>query len=219
MSKVYPVVHHLNDSLALEQVDIAYNSGADGVFLISHNGTNENLPPLVSIIKSKYPGFKVGLNFLGYDIMSSVKVAASVAADMVWGDSCGVSSQGLTQEGLALSHWVQENPNVEVFASVAFKYQKTEHNPPLAAQKGLEAGFVPTTSGSGTGSAPSLEKIIAMSEAVNGKLAIASGMDCENVKQFAPYLSDILVATGVSVTEHRFDEEKLKAFIGIVKEI
>ena len=73
----------------------------------------------------------------------------------------------------------------------------------------LAAGFIPTTSGSGTGSAPDLEKIVAMSRATGGVLAIASGMTPWNVAQYAPYLSHILVATGIALDEHRIDADKL----------
>lgn len=214
MTQVLPVIHHLDNETALAEAKLAYESGADGVFLISHIGTNSLLPELGKKIKSQYPGFKVGLNLLGEPIMHAAHIVKENNLDMVWGDSCGVSSLGLDNEGQQLSQWAKENSDIEVYAAVAFKYQRAEHNPKLAAQNAKQAGFIPTTSGSGTGHAPSVDKIKNMSDSL---LAVASGMDCDNIKEFAPYLSHILVATGVSLDDHHFDKEKLNKFVSIVK--
>jgi predicted TIM-barrel enzyme len=218
ITKVFPVIHHLTDNLALEQAKIAYEAGADGVFLISHHGKDMVLPSLGEAIKNTYPTMKVGLNFLGHDIMTTADMAREYNLDMIWGDSVGVSSSGLTNEGKTLSQWAKENPQIEIFGAVAFKYQPTDKNPPLAASNAHNAGFIPTTSGSGTGQAPTVEKIASMADATDGVLAIASGMTLENVLDFTPYLSHILVATGVSIDDHHFDVELLNQFISKVKE-
>lgn len=80
----------------------------------------------------------------------------------------------------------------------------------------MTLGFKPTTSGTATGSAPALEKIIAMVQATDGPLAVASGTTPENVRPYCHYLSDILVATGVSLNEHEPDESKLELLISTV---
>jgi predicted TIM-barrel enzyme len=218
MSQVYPVIHYDNDELTIEQAILAKSLGADGVFLISHKGSNERLAPLAKEIKDRFPGFNVGLNLLGASIMDTAKLAEKYNLDMIWGDFCGVSSKGLDKEGILLSMWAKDHP-IDVFASVAFKYQRVESNPALAAKEAMNAGFIPTTSGSGTGSAPTGAKVGSMSEATNGLLAIASGMTCDNIRSFAPYLSHILVAAGISMDENRFDIDKLGNFIKIVKSI
>lgn len=215
MSKILPVIHHMNDELAFEQAIHAKNFGCDGVFLISHVGTNDRLANLAKQIQELL-NIKVGLNLLGVDILEAAKIVADNEIDMLWGDSCGVSSLGLTKTGEDLKLWKQQHPQIEVFASVAFKYQSKEIDPPLAAHYARVSGFIPTTSGSGTGYAPSIEKIRSMSN--NQKqLAVASGMDCDNVHKFTSYLSHILVATGISKNEFEFDIDKMKVFFDIVK--
>ena len=67
-----------------------------------------------------------------------------------------------------------------------------------------------------TGHAPDPQKIFAMGE--GGALAIASGMTPENVATYAPALTHILVATGVSRTEHHIDPAKLSALIGQLRQ-
>ena len=128
-----------------------------------------------------------------------------------------VSSLGLCFEGLTLQAWAKENKHIDVFASVAFKYQAEDPNPSLAAQLAQSAGFIPTTSGAGTGKAPTVEKIASMYEATGGLLAVASGMTPENIAQFKPYLSHVLVSTGISKDEYHFDLDKLENFIKFAK--
>lgn len=111
----------------------------------------------------------------------------------------------------------------KLFASVAFKYQKFEENPKDAVANAIKAGFIPTTSGSGTGVAPSLDKISMMSLAsviCDGRspnLAVASGMTIDNVCQFTPHLAYILVATGVAHDHWHIDNNKLLEFIKQVR--
>lgn len=216
MSKVYPVIHYKDDKTTLSEAELAKRCGADGIFLISHIGHNERLIDLGVKIKNTM-NIRVGLNFLGDDVLSTANIVKENDLDMVWGDYCGVSSSGFDGEGIDLMQWHNENVHIDIFASVAFKYQRHDLNPPLAAEMALKGGFIPTTSGSGTGSAPSVDKIRSMSEAVNGVLAVASGMTCENIEEFKPYLSHILVATGVSKDDYHFDEDKLTLFISKVK--
>lgn len=217
MTKIFPVIHHDSKELTLEQASIAYEHEVDGIFLISHHSEDSVLPALAQEIKTKYPDLKVGLNLLSTHITKAIQITHDAGLDMVWGDYCGVSSQGIDATGETLVKWKLEHPEIILLASVAFKYQKTDANPPLAAYLAQQAGFLPTTSGAATGSAPSVEKIQAMSEKVNGQLAVASGMTPENVKAFAPWLSHILVSTGVSKDDYRFDEDKLAEFIQKVR--
>ena len=132
---------------------------------------------------------------------------------MLWGDDLGVDSSGLNDTARHIESLRLRNPAFQVFASVAFKYRPYEPDPAKAALNALKAGFIPTTSGSGTGSAPELEKIVKMSRATGGVLAIASGMTPWNVAEYAPFLSHILVATGIAVDEHRMDPDKLHLLI------
>jgi len=47
----------------------------------------------------------------------------------------------------------------------------------------------------------------------NGILALASGVTCENVDKFLPYVNCILVATGVCKDLYNFDVVKLRNLI------
>lgn len=209
--KIYPVIHYYNDEKTIKEAQIAKKAGADGVFLISHVGLDERLIPLAVEIKNLLK-FKVGINLLPYDNLHTAHIAKKNNIDMVWFDNCGVSSGEITDEGVSLRAFSQLNKDIDIFASVAFKYQNKEKNPVLAASNALSCGFIPTTSGDRTGHAPSVDKIKSMFDKT-GTLAIASGMTVDNVNNFKNYLSHILVSTGVSKDDFSFDEEKLKEFI------
>jgi len=47
-------------------------------------------------------------------------------------------------------------------------------------------------------------------------MALASGVDPENVHNFLPYINAILVATGVSMDFHNIDPDKLTALVKVV---
>lgn len=211
--KVLPVIHFLDRATALAEAQVARNCGADGVFLISHRGSDYQLLDMACAAKAAHPHFRVGVNLLSWSPDEAAFRAQALGLDMAWADDMGVDSQGLSTTALALSEFARTQPAFELFASVAFKYRAHEPDPALAAKNALAAGFIPTTSGAATGNAPDVAKIAGMSQAVGGKLAIASGMTPENVSAYAPYLSHILVATGVARDEYRIDPDKLVRLI------
>lgn len=211
--KIYPVIHFLDRETTIDQVAIARRAGATGVFLISHLGNDNELVNVAWEIKQANQGFPIGINLLSKSAIIATEKALEADLDMVWADDMGVDSNGLSTSGEYISRFAEINPQVRFFASVAFKYRPVDPLPALAAEKALHAGFIPTTSGAATGLPPSVKRIATMSKAVGGTLAVASGMTPENVASFAPYLSHILVATGISIDEHHIDEAKLRGLI------
>lgn len=225
MTKILPVIHHLDRQTSLEQADLALRCGADGIFLISHNDADAELPGLGQEIAARWAGRTtaagarpfIGLNMLSTNPVAALGHVAKANLDGIWIDAAGFTSFGATPAGQKLAQAAKEAPGVSVFASVAFKYQPEEANPPQAAAVVRKFGLLPTTSGAGTGQAPSVDKIATMSAAAGGQLAVASGMDPQNVHLYAPYLSHILVATGVSIDDHHFDEHLLQRFVQAVR--
>lgn len=212
---IYPVIHHLDAPTTIAQAALAARCGAHGVFLINHNPRVDDaiLVQLGVEIRLAHPGLRVGINMLHAPVRQAAHAVRDAGLDMVWGDDCGVSSAGLTPRGEAMRQFALAHPGVEVFASVAFKYQPYEHRPMAAADTARLSGFTPVTSGAATGSPPEILKIEQMSHSGKAPLAVASGMTPENVSRYAPMLSAILVATGVSVDEHHFDEKRLRLLV------
>lgn len=214
--QVLPVIHHLDRLTTLAEVRVAREGGADGVFLISHHGDDNDLLNIAWEAKQMNAGFPIGINLLGYSAINAAPKVQEMGLDMFWADNMGVSSQGLNDAGRRLSAFAKDHPAIKCFASVAFKYQAHEADPVLAAQAAREAGFIATTSGAGTGKAPDVDKIARMG--ADGPLAVASGITPENVALFAQHLTHILVATGISRTEYHIDPAKLAALMAALEE-
>jgi predicted TIM-barrel enzyme len=213
---VYPVIHHLDAPTTFSEIQVARTCGADGVFLISHDGADLELLDVARTAIQENAGFPIGLNLLSVGCRQAVRMTLEAGSDMLWADDMGVDSRGLTAAGQDMASIARDQPRLKLFASVAFKYRPHEPNPVGAAAHARAAGFIPTTSGDATGHAPDPQKIFAMGE--GGALAIASGMTPENVATYAAALSHILVATGVSHTEHHIDPAKLSALIGQLRQ-
>ncbi|MEX3983650.1 hypothetical protein AB4Y45_32230 [Paraburkholderia sp. EG287A] len=216
--KVLPVIHLLDGKTAYEQATLAFGLGADGVFLISHGNQDQLVMQLAAAWKRRHPAWNVGWNLLGMSAPDSLFFAQRAGIDMVWADMPGVSSTGASGIGSSVAKALLQPNAPRFFGSVAFKYQAHEPDPAGAAVQALNHRMLPTTSGSGTGHAPDVEKARAMAAAVargplDGELAVASGMTPENVPVFLPFFTHYLVATGVSRDAHHFDEARLKQFI------
>jgi hypothetical protein len=208
------VIHHLDYDTSLLQAKIAFQSHADGVFLISHEGADGELLTPALDIKKSYPSKSIGLNFLTLSPSEALQKVADHNLDMVWVDNPGISSAKTSNEALKIGEWLTHNGGkVRFFASVAFKYQAVDPNPGAAASAAAGLHMIPTTSGNATGYSPSVEKIRSMRETLGPQapLAIASGVSPENVHDYLPYATHFLVATGVSKDEHHFDPDLASA--------
>lgn len=215
---VSPVIHHLDRETSIDQAALAFQAGADGVFLISHRGADNALFEPAAVIKSSYPEKRVGLNLLDSSAFNALRLVAAEGLDMVWADSPGVDSKSSGIDAGLIRAWLDAHRKVEFFGSVAFKYQPHEPNPAGAAVRAEKHGMLPTTSGEATGQPPTVAKAAAMYAALkNGRLAVASGMTPENVREYLPYFTHYLVATGVSRDHYHFDEGRLAEFVRIVK--
>lgn len=215
---IYPVIHHLDRETSLAEALLARSCGADGVFLISHIGEDDEIVEVAAEIKEYMPNFSIGINLLSKSPVTACVKACEHNLDMVWADYMGVTSGKEEPLAQCLADFARQHPGIKLFASVAFKYQSLEPMPALAALKAKRLGFIPTTSGSATGKAPDLKKIEVMSLTTEGCLAVASGMTPENIGDFFPYLSHVLVSTGVSKNEYSLDPDKLRDFIRNAKQ-
>lgn len=212
-TQIIPVIHYANDKQAIRNAELAFEAGCAGVFLIHMDGDNHLLLPIAKAIRNRCHGLLVGINFLGMDAAMAVAINIAAGLDMSWTDD------QLTHSGNAPWPQAQQvrevmatSPNHLVFIGVAFKHQAEEPDPNLAARTAREYGFIPTTSGPATGVAAEVEKIqkLRIHLGENTPLAIASGITPANVHQFAPYLSHILTATGVSSSFYEFDDNLLR---------
>lgn len=229
MTLILPVIHHKAHKVTQGQAEMAFLHGADGVFVISHHNEDDKVVAAAQDLKRLYPDKLIGINLLNTQGIASLNIGISCGLDLVWDDAPGITGKGCSEQALAIAKRLNTHnltPNAKPIAfmgSVAFKYQPVEPDPEQAAINAFRLGMIPTTSGTGTGFAPELDKIEKMYEAINSvkenmpTLAIASGMKAYNVERYLPYLTHILVSTGISVDDYHFCPAKLAEFINTVR--
>ena len=216
--KIIPVIHYADDEQTLRNARIAFDAGCDGVFLIHMEGRDHLLPPVATAIKKRWNDRLVGVNFLRMDADEAVVESIRHGLDMTWTDEQVTHS---AEQPWAEASRIRDSrasfPRHLVFVGVAFKHQRAEPHPDQAALRACEMGLVPTTSGPATGVAADAGRIEELRRAIgpDAPLAIASGVTPENVHEFAPHLTHILVATGVSRSFHEFDADRLRMLVDV----
>lgn len=213
--EVWPVIHLAAPELAYRNAEIAFANGAAGVFVISMDGMDDNIDPVAVELKRRHPGRRVGVNYLTLPAHIALPRSLSLGMDATWADRPGVRSEAVSDKvASAISSVLAANPGHLFFGSVAFKYQPIDRDPPKAAQLAIRHGMIPTTSGERTGIAPPEAKLQGIREAIgDGPLALASGVTPGNAAELGRFLSHILVATGISKSEHELDEGLLRSLM------
>jgi len=211
----YPVIHVEDKKQGIEQVALSLLSGADGVFLINHSIPYFKLFDIYKYIRIIFPKAWIGINCLGLDPLAVIK---RMPKDIngLWVDNpyiyevLGYDDQ---EYGIEVLELIEEvNWNGLYFGGVAFKYQRKVKDLTLITSIASRFMDVITTSGPGTGIAPSVEKIKIMSRVAHKnkrKLAIASGISLSNVRDYTS--ADIfMVATGISYDFTHLNPELIK---------
>ncbi len=213
-----PVIHVVDMGQMLKNLEVAVSNGADGVFLISHGSVSyRKLIKMHNKAIKLYPHFWIGLNFLdlpGKTVFD--KIPDSVNG--IWVDNGGINDDNIEQAKLISKSIKRSSFKGLYFGGVAFKGQYFK-NAKKCASLAVDFMDIVTTSGTMTGKAASLKKIISMKKAIGDEsLAVASGITIENVKEYLPYVDYFLVATGISINFHELDPVKVKELSKIVHE-
>lgn len=207
-----PVIHVVSTAQCIENVQKARDAGADGAFLISHNGI-----PAGDLVEMHYQcrdlipvreKFFLGCNFLDLNNMQALGIAQENMQGL-WLDD------GLHRLDAMLAGRLQEKRERvgfagALFGGVAFKYRtlmlRRHEKLGDLCRLATTCMDVITTSGPGTGSPPDVTKIRTMREAIGDfPLAIASGIDEDNVGMFLPLADYFVVASSISRIFHELD--------------
>ncbi len=210
-SHVFLAVVHAEDKVqALRNARIAADGGAGGIFLINHHITYNQLFECYRAIRERLPDLWIGLNCLDLGRSAIEVVPKNISG--LWVDDTGVKEDGNVKMALEFRH-LREKCGWQgiYFGGVAFKYQEEVVDVGKVAKLAVPFVDVVTTSGEGTGLAPSLRKIRAMKNAIGDHpLAIASGITSENVEEYMPHCDCFLVATGVSDSHTELNPDKVR---------
>jgi predicted TIM-barrel enzyme len=221
---VLPVIHVVNGQQALQNARVAYEAGADGVFLINHEVdgkrplTYNHLLDIHNEVVQALPDWWLGLNCLDLEPHETFQHLSPQVAG-VWVDNAMIDERQAAQPEAERIKAVQTESQWSgfYFGGVAFKYQRDVMDVSAAAQTAVAYTDIITTSGSATGQAAPLTKIGQIRAAIGDHpLAIASGLTPENITDYLPLADCFLVATGISRSFDAFDPIRLKMFVDAV---
>ena len=205
------VIHAENEVQAMQNIAIAHDNGADGVFLINHTISPDVLVGIYASARMAFPTFWIGMNMLGiHPLLALSRIPDNKGG--LWVDDAGIKESGENTDARRFldacsvkSHW-----KGLYFGGVAFKYQRAVKDFGHVARLAVPFVDVVTTSGDGTGIAPDIEKIRVMKEAIGTHpLAIASGITPENASQYLEWADCILVATGISDSHTKLNPSRV----------
>lgn len=214
-----PVIHAETAAQALRNALIVREAGCDGVFLINHSISAEELLEIHEAVADAHPDWWVGVNCLGV-ATEDVFGILPAEVDGVWADNAGIDDSREDQPEAAT---IQSNRQASgwkglYFGGVAFKYQRPVRDYAGAARFAAQYMDVVTTSGPGTGQAAPVEKIRTIKQAIGDfPLAIASGITPENVQEYLEHADCFLVATGIASSFNELDPERVRALADIIK--
>lgn len=213
---IVPVIHYADEGQAMRNAERAFAAGCDGVLLIDMAmGHSQPLLRAACAIKARWAEKLVGVNLLGVDPQVAVKMSDTLGLDMTWIDEQLTHSGGAPWMEARRVAKARARGDHLIFVGTAFKYQPHEPDAATAALKASEFGFIPTTSGPATGRPADLSTIKDLWEVMGpeSRLAVASGVTPENIAAFAPFVSHVLVSTGVSSSFHEFDPKGLQELV------
>jgi predicted TIM-barrel enzyme len=208
---VFPVIHLQSTAQAVAQASLALGLGSDGVYLIDHHhGYSGPLLEAVQAVIEAHPDAFVGVNLLcagtGLEAFTMLARACGIGTltrlpDAVWVDDA-------RHERDKLQAMRQADPRlagIRYLGGTSFKYTSayTEDPATAAAEAAAMAPYVDVvcTSGPGTGHATTPARVAAMKQAIGSQpLAVASGVDVENIGRLRPYVDEVLVATSIETT-------------------
>ncbi len=214
------VVHTEESDQAIRNAKIAFDAGADGIFLINHSIPATKLLTIYTEVRFRFPDAWIGLNLLD---LEPVQVFSRVpgTASGIWIDDAGEEDPVVR----AHMNWSLRTRKKDwgrnralYFGGVAFKYLREVEDLEYVSKLACKFMDVITTSGTATGLPPDVRKIERMRKAiVNFPLAIASGITPENVREYRPFVDCFLVATGISRSDTELDPRRTERFVKNLK--
>ena len=228
---VLPVIHVCNAEQACRNTAIAIEAGAQGVFLINHDFEYEAMLPVLREVRTRFPSFWIGANFLAvtgreaFPVLGRLR-AEGVEIDAYWADDACIDERapdGAQAEAAAIAA-AREASGWQglYFGGTAFKKQRPvdprDHE--RAAQVAARWMDVVTTSGVATGKAANYIKTAAFRRGcATAPLALASGVTPDNAADYAADVDAMLVATGINYRGdfYEIDPQRLLRLLAVTR--
>ena len=226
---ILPVIHVLDHAQAASNIDILCAANIPGCFLINHDFDVDTLLPIIRSIRSAYPDFWIGLNFLAVTGLKAFPILAQLEQeghriDAYWADDARIDERISTQdEAEAIAKTRREcGWQGLYFGGTAFKKQRPVDPKDYGLSASIAGDYmdVVTTSGIATGNAADLSKIETFRAALpDTPIALASGITPQNASDYAA-VDCFMVATGINIDDdfYNIDPSKLDQLMARTKE-
>jgi len=227
---ILPVIHVLDESSTAANIDHVVNAGLKGCFLINHDFGIEPFLPIIKAIRTRYPDFWIGLNFLAVTGLEAFPILAELGArgtpiDAYWADDARIDERADSQTEAEEIAAIRQSCGWEglYFGGTAFKKQRPV-NPQDHARAATIAGNymdVVTTSGIATGKSADIGKLDRFRQSLPGRpIALASGITPENARDY-DMVDCFMVATGINIEGdfYRIDPARLARLFTICREM
>jgi len=97
-SRVFlPVIHPVSMATAIQSIDTAVRSGADGIFLINQGMSSSQVLNFIPEVHRRHDGLWIGVNLLGSDPEEVISLVASLAVGGIWSDNADIDEQSDAQ--------------------------------------------------------------------------------------------------------------------------
>ena len=202
-----PVIHPFTKETAIQSIDTAVRSGADGIFLINQGMSSSQILDFIPQVSRRHESLWIGVNLLGSEPEDVLGMIAGLPVGGIWSDNADIDEKSDAQPAGERFRQARRRIGWDglYFGGVAFKYQREVPAAllPDAARKACPWMDVITSSGPGTGYAATVEKARALRSGSGGcPLALASGVSPENVDSFLPYVDAYLVASEIETAKY-----------------
>ena len=221
---ILPVIHVVSETQTSANIDKLIDAGIKGCFLINHDFDIKTFLPIIRSIRTGYPDFWIGINFLAVTGLSAFPILTSLEnggcrIDAYWGDDARIDERETHQvEAEAIAKTRQECGWIGLyFGGTAFKKQRPINPNDYAESAILAANYmdVVTTSGIATGNAAEISKIATFRSALpDSPIALASGITPDNAIDYK-MMDCFMVATGINIDNdfYNIDLKKLNMLI------
>ena len=228
---VCPVIHVLDHEQTKRNILISIECGCPGVFLINHDFEKEKLIPIIKSIRTEFPDYWIGINFLAvtgefaFPILGALQTEG-VFIDGYWADDACIDEHRKESDQINAKriNIVRKESGWQglYIGGTAFKKQR-EVKPEMYAYSGRLAAAhmdIVVTSGIATGHAAVINKIKTFRESCGETtLAVASGITPENAKEYVQDVDLFMVATGINFDDdfYNIDTNKLKKLMSVIE--
>jgi predicted TIM-barrel enzyme len=203
----------LNPADAARDVDVAFNEGADGIFVIKdyHTlATDDDVLAAYRHARLKHTFKWIGINLLDHNATQALD---SITDNMqgLWIDRAYVVRDANFLQNVRKIQMVLR-PRTLLFPSVAFKYQEPVTDYAHVARLAAPHTDTIVTSGDATGVAADLNKVLVMRAATDLPLGLASGVSVDNIEDYLRIGVDFfIVNTSISDPAGRLDPLPVRA--------